>query len=153
MWVGDRDVEYEAQLEFDLGNMMATDPSPLDPEALAKDPSGHCLEIATRITQVCPTHWGTSGEPWQHWLRGRKGGVGRTSDPDALARRHTHTPTHSLTHPHVHTRLHTDAHIYTTQLHDNVVSVRCGGQALHHNSWNGNVTSSFYSHTLYWERR
>eukprot|EP00884_Botryococcus_braunii_P005004 jgi/Botrbrau1/14504/Bobra.0350s0009.1 len=48
----EEDSEYEARLEFDLGNLMASDPSPLDAEALARDPQGHCLEIATRMTQV-----------------------------------------------------------------------------------------------------
>ena len=43
--------EYEGQLEFDLGNLMACDPSPVDTQALEQDPEAHCLEMATKITQ------------------------------------------------------------------------------------------------------
>ncbi|KAK9841014.1 hypothetical protein WJX81_005502 [Elliptochloris bilobata] len=43
--------EFEGGLDYDLGNMMACDPSPVDAERLRADPSLACLEMATRITQ------------------------------------------------------------------------------------------------------
>ena len=43
--------EYEGGLDYDLGNLMASDPSPVDAERLRADPDGTCLELATRITQ------------------------------------------------------------------------------------------------------
>ncbi len=43
--------EYEGDLEFDLGNLMATARSPLDRERLKSKPDAACLEVATQITQ------------------------------------------------------------------------------------------------------
>lgn len=46
-----RRVEYEGDLEFDLGNLMATGRSPLDTERFKSEPDAACLEVATQITQ------------------------------------------------------------------------------------------------------
>ena len=43
--------EFEGQLDYDLGNLMACDPNPQDLKALAEDREAHCLETATKITQ------------------------------------------------------------------------------------------------------
>lgn len=43
--------EFDGGLDYDLGNLMACDPSPVDAERLRADPAGACLEMATRITQ------------------------------------------------------------------------------------------------------
>ncbi len=43
--------EYDGGLDYDLGNLMASDPAPVDAERLRADPDGACLELATRITQ------------------------------------------------------------------------------------------------------
>lgn len=45
--------EYEGQLEYDIGNLMAFDPAPLDTQRFSLDPDGTCAEIARGITQVC----------------------------------------------------------------------------------------------------
>ena len=43
--------EFEGQLDYDLGNLMACDPSPQDTKALMENPDAYCLEQATKITQ------------------------------------------------------------------------------------------------------
>lgn len=42
---------FEGRLDFDLGNLMACDPSPQDAQGLANDREAHCLETATQIAQ------------------------------------------------------------------------------------------------------
>lgn len=44
--------EIDARLEFDLGNLCAYDPSPVDAEAYARDASGACASTASRIMQA-----------------------------------------------------------------------------------------------------
>ncbi|KAL6769428.1 hypothetical protein ACKKBG_A30970 [Auxenochlorella protothecoides x Auxenochlorella symbiontica] len=44
--------EVDARLEFDLGNLCAYDPSPVDAEAYARDASGACASTASRIMQA-----------------------------------------------------------------------------------------------------
>ena len=62
-------------MDYDLGNMMACDPSPVDAERLRADPAGACLEMATRITQSLvarlfelPSEVRPSGCSWSHLL-------------------------------------------------------------------------------------
>lgn len=43
--------EFEGQLDYDLGNLMACDSSPQDAERLTDAREAYCLEKATRITQ------------------------------------------------------------------------------------------------------
>lgn len=48
--------DYSGQLEFDLGNLTAHDPSPINPEdyaSLRRDAT--CLEVATAMTQALVT--------------------------------------------------------------------------------------------------
>ena len=42
---------FEGQLDYDLGNLMACDPSPQDAQALTDNREVHSLETATLITQ------------------------------------------------------------------------------------------------------
>ena len=42
---------FEGQLEYDLGNLAAFHPAPVDAEEFRSDPDGACLELASRITQ------------------------------------------------------------------------------------------------------
>lgn len=44
-------VEFEGHLDFDLGNLMATDPSPVDSREAGEDREADILSAATRITQ------------------------------------------------------------------------------------------------------
>lgn len=43
--------EFEGHLDYDLGNLMASDPSPQDTQGWADDREAHFLDTATRITQ------------------------------------------------------------------------------------------------------
>lgn len=43
--------EYEGQIQYDLGNMMASDHGPIDQARFRADPDGACLEVATQMTQ------------------------------------------------------------------------------------------------------
>lgn len=43
--------EYSGHLEFDLGNLMASEQGPIDKERFARQPDAACLELATQITQ------------------------------------------------------------------------------------------------------
>lgn len=43
--------EYDGDLEFDLGNLMATGRSPLDTQRFKSEPDAACLEVATQMTQ------------------------------------------------------------------------------------------------------
>ncbi|EFJ46846.1 hypothetical protein VOLCADRAFT_118049 [Volvox carteri f. nagariensis] len=47
--------EYEGHLDFDIGNLSAYDPAPLDMARLTVDPDGMCAEIARGITQALVT--------------------------------------------------------------------------------------------------
>ncbi len=44
--------QFEGQLDFDLGNLAAYDPSPVDTEQFASDPDAACLTVASKITQA-----------------------------------------------------------------------------------------------------
>jgi len=44
--------QFEGQLDFDLGNLAAFDPSPVDTEQFAADPDAACLTAASKITQA-----------------------------------------------------------------------------------------------------
>ena len=44
--------QFEGQLDFDLGNLAAFDPSPVDTEQFAADPEAACLTAASKITQA-----------------------------------------------------------------------------------------------------
>ena len=44
--------QFERQLDFDLGNLAAFDPSPVDTEQFAADPDAACLTAASKITQA-----------------------------------------------------------------------------------------------------
>ncbi|GFR50857.1 hypothetical protein Agub_g13140, partial [Astrephomene gubernaculifera] len=48
-------LEYEGQLEYDIGNLCAFDPAPLDTARLLVDPDGTCAEMARGITQAVVT--------------------------------------------------------------------------------------------------
>ena len=43
--------EYGGELQYDLGNMMASDHGPLDQARFKDDTNRACLEVATQITQ------------------------------------------------------------------------------------------------------
>ena len=43
--------EYDGDIEFDLGNLMATGRTPLDTERFKSEPDAACLEVATQMTQ------------------------------------------------------------------------------------------------------
>ncbi|GIL88312.1 hypothetical protein Vretifemale_16225, partial [Volvox reticuliferus] len=47
--------EYEGALDFDIGNLSAFDPGPVDAARLTVDPDGTCAEIARGITQALVT--------------------------------------------------------------------------------------------------
>ncbi|KAL0031736.1 hypothetical protein WJX79_004189 [Trebouxia sp. C0005] len=47
--------QFEGQLDFDLGNLAAFDPSPVDTEQFAADPDAACLTAASKITQALVT--------------------------------------------------------------------------------------------------
>lgn len=44
--------QFEGQLEFDLGNLTASDPSPIDAEEFLANPDTACLDAATKVTQA-----------------------------------------------------------------------------------------------------
>lgn len=44
--------QFEGQLDFDLGNLTAYDPSPVDAEEFAKNPDAACLAAASKVTQA-----------------------------------------------------------------------------------------------------
>lgn len=44
--------QFEGQLDFDLGNLAAFDPSPVDTQHFAADPDAACLTAASKITQA-----------------------------------------------------------------------------------------------------
>lgn len=44
--------EFEGQLDFDLGNLTASDPSPIDAEEFLANPDTACLDAATKVTQA-----------------------------------------------------------------------------------------------------
>ncbi|KAL3139884.1 hypothetical protein ABBQ38_004178 [Trebouxia sp. C0009 RCD-2024] len=43
---------FEGELNFDLGNLTAFDPSPVNTEQFAADPDAACLSVASKITQA-----------------------------------------------------------------------------------------------------
>ena len=43
--------EYDGDVEFDLGNLMALGRGPLDTERFKSEPDAACLEVATHMTQ------------------------------------------------------------------------------------------------------
>ena len=43
--------QYNGDLHFDLGNMMACEQGPIDRERFEREPDAACLELATQITQ------------------------------------------------------------------------------------------------------
>lgn len=43
---------FEGELNFDLGNLTAFDPSPVNTEQFTADPDAACLSVASRITQA-----------------------------------------------------------------------------------------------------
>ena len=43
---------FEGELKFDLGNLTAFDPSPVNAEQFAADPDAACLSVASKITQA-----------------------------------------------------------------------------------------------------
>ncbi len=43
--------EYDGDVEFDLGNLMASGRGPLDTERFKSEPDAACLEVATHMTQ------------------------------------------------------------------------------------------------------
>ena len=47
---------YDRQLDFDLGNLAACDPSPIDLLTFRADTEAACLDIATRMTQSLVGH-------------------------------------------------------------------------------------------------
>lgn len=47
-----RSEQFAGQLDFDLGNLVACDPSPVDAEEILADPDTACLEAATKVTQA-----------------------------------------------------------------------------------------------------
>ncbi len=44
-------IQSNDQLDYDLGNLSAHDPAPINPEDFAADKEAKCLELATAITQ------------------------------------------------------------------------------------------------------
>ena len=43
--------EYSGHLEFDLGNLMASEQGPIDRERFVREPDAACLQLATQIAQ------------------------------------------------------------------------------------------------------
>ena len=46
-----RRLEYDGDLDFDLGNLMAAERGPIDQERFKSEPDTACREVATQITQ------------------------------------------------------------------------------------------------------
>ena len=46
-----RRLEYDGDLDFDLGNLMAAERGPIDQERFKSEPDAACREVATQITQ------------------------------------------------------------------------------------------------------
>lgn len=46
-----RRLEYDGELDFDLGNLMAAERGPIDQERFKSEPDTACREVATQITQ------------------------------------------------------------------------------------------------------
>ena len=44
-------LEYDGELDFDLGNLMAAEQGPIDQERFKSEPDAACREVATQITQ------------------------------------------------------------------------------------------------------
>ena len=44
-------LEYDGELDFDLGNLMAAERGPIDQERFKSEPDTACCEVATQITQ------------------------------------------------------------------------------------------------------
>lgn len=64
--------EFEGHLDYDLGNLMASDPSAQDLQALREDSAAFCIDTATRIMQSL------AGQLFR--LPGRNEGLGRIVD-------------------------------------------------------------------------
>lgn len=43
--------EYQGNIDYDLGNLMASDHGPIDQARFRADPGGACIAVATQMTQ------------------------------------------------------------------------------------------------------